>query len=40
MGFILEDLEDFVNLRVSGKERFSGAHLCEDRANRPHIHAS
>lgn len=34
---LLEDLEDFVNLRVAGKEWFAGTHLREDTANGPHI---
>ena len=34
---LLEDLEDFVDLRVTGEERFAGAHLSEDGADRPHV---
>lgn len=36
----LEDFEDLVNFRVTGEERFAGAHLCKDSTNRPHVDAS
>ncbi|KAH3668729.1 hypothetical protein OGAPHI_002483 [Ogataea philodendri] len=34
-----EDLEDLVDLRVSGKQRLAVGHLCKNASNRPHIHA-
>jgi hypothetical protein len=35
-----EDLEDLVNLRVTGEQRLARAHLSEDTAHRPHVDAS
>lgn len=35
-----EDLEDFVNLRVTGEERLACAHFGENSTHRPHINAS
>lgn len=34
-----KDLEDLVDLRVTGKERFAGAHFRKDAADGPHIYA-
>ena len=36
--YILEDLEDFIDLGISWEERLLGAHLREDTSNRPHVH--
>ena len=34
-----EDLEDLVDLRVAGEQRLARAHLREDAADGPHVHA-
>jgi hypothetical protein len=35
--YLPENLEDFVNLRVTWEERLAGAHLSKDAAHGPHI---
>jgi hypothetical protein len=37
---VLEDLENLINLRITWEERLSGAHLCKDTTNRPHVNTS
>lgn len=37
---IPEDLENFINLRVTWEKRLAGTHLCEYASNRPHIDTS
>lgn len=37
--FLPEDVKDFSNLRVAGEKRPTGAHLSENRPDRPHIDA-
>jgi hypothetical protein len=39
-GRLPKDLEDLIDLGVSGEERFAGAHFSKDSTARPHVDPS